>query len=61
MILHGNNRTSIFYEEVDYRFYIGKLRLACKKHDCDIHAYVLMTNHEHLFIEKTGRACGQGW
>jgi len=23
---------------------------ACNKHDCDIHAYVLMTNHVHLLI-----------
>ena len=50
VILRGNNRTAIFSEEADYRFYLDKLRLACKKHGCDIHAYVLMTNHVHLLI-----------
>ncbi len=34
----------------DYQFYLDKLQWACKKHGCDIHAYVLMTNHVHLLI-----------
>ncbi|WP_025039498.1 REP-associated tyrosine transposase [Nitrosospira briensis] len=50
IILRGNNRTEIFCVEADYRFYLDKLRLACEKHGCDIHAYVLMTNHVHLLI-----------
>jgi putative transposase len=50
VILRGNNHTAIFSEEADYRFYLNKLQLACRKHGCDIHAYVLMTNHVHLLI-----------
>ncbi len=50
VILRGNNRTEIFCAEADYRFYLEKLQLACDKHGCDIHAYVLMTNHVHLLI-----------
>ena len=50
VILRGNNRTEIFRAEADYRFYLDKLRLACEKHGCDIHAYVLMTNHVHLLL-----------
>lgn len=50
VILRGNNRTAIFSEEADYQFYLDKLQLACKKHGCDVHAYVLMTNHVHLLI-----------
>src|SRR5688500_12717355 len=50
VILRGNNRTEIFCTEADYRFYLDKLRLACEKHGCDIHAYVLMTNHVHLLL-----------
>lgn len=50
VILRGNNRAAIFSEEADYRFYLHKLQLACRKHGCDIHAYVLMTNHVHLLI-----------
>jgi putative transposase len=50
VILRGNNRTEIFCAEADYRFYFEKLALACAKHGCDVHAYVLMTNHVHLLI-----------
>jgi len=50
IIIRGNNREAIFYAEEDYQFYISKLRDACKKHDCALHAYVLMTNHVHLLI-----------
>jgi len=40
----------IFCADADYQFYLEKLQLACDKHDCKIHAYVLMTNHVHLLI-----------
>ncbi|MDZ7923652.1 MAG: transposase [Marinagarivorans sp.] len=38
------------YADADYQFYLDKLKLACDKHGCDLHAYVLMTNHVHLLI-----------
>ena len=50
VIVRGNNREPIFYNELDYQFYLEKLKQACDKHDCDLHAYVLMTNHVHLLI-----------
>ena len=50
VIVRGNNREAIFYENEDYGFYLNKLKEACKKHDCGLHAYVLMTNHVHLLI-----------
>lgn len=50
VIQRGNNREPIFCAESDYRFYLDKLRLACEKHQCEVHAYVLMTNHVHLLI-----------
>jgi len=50
VIVRGNNRTDIFCADADYQFYLEKLQLACNKHDCKIHAYVLMTNHVHLLI-----------
>lgn len=50
VIIRGNNRDPIFYTDEDYRFYLGKLLDASRKHQCDIHAYVLMTNHVHLLI-----------
>lgn len=50
VIVRGNNRSEIFCADEDYRFYLEKLHLACAKHECKIHAYVLMTNHVHLLI-----------
>jgi putative transposase len=50
VIIRGNNRDPIFYSDEDYRFYLDKLQDACIKHQCTIHAYVLMTNHVHLLI-----------
>lgn len=50
IIVRGNNREPIFYADDDYRFYLEKLKKACSKHQCDVHAYVLMTNHVHLLI-----------
>ncbi|MDO7711581.1 MAG: transposase [Pseudomonadota bacterium] len=50
VIIRGNNREPIFIAEEDYRFYLEKLNDACVKHQCDLHTYVLMTNHVHLLI-----------
>ena len=50
IIVRGNNREPIFYREEDYRFYLEKLKAACDKHQCELHAYVLMTNHIHLLL-----------
>ena len=50
VIQRGNNRSIIFVGEEDYAFYLKKLGEACKKYQCDLHAYVLMTNHVHLLM-----------
>lgn len=50
VIQRGNNRQECFCAESDYRFYLDKLRSASAKHGCEIHAYVLMTNHVHLLV-----------
>ncbi len=48
VIQRGNNRQATFCAEEDYGFYLACLREAARRHDCAIHAYVLMTNHVHL-------------
>ena len=50
IIQRGNNRQDIFCSEDDYLYYLEKLIEAASKHQCDIHAYVLMTNHVHLLV-----------
>lgn len=56
VIVRGNNRCEIFCCATDYRFYLDKLQAACKTHDCQVHAYVLMTNHVHLLITPFSEA-----
>ena len=50
VIQRGNNRQNIFAAEEDYQFYLEKLTDAAERSGCDIHAYVLMTNHVHLLV-----------
>jgi len=50
MIQRGNNRGEIFRAPADYRFFLEKLAAAAARNGCDIHAYVLMSNHVHLLL-----------
>ncbi len=50
VIQRGNNRSSCFYEEADYAYFLKHLEEQAAKHGCTIHAYCLMTNHVHLLL-----------
>jgi len=50
VIQRGNNREVVFVADEDYQYYLSILKDACQKYQCDLHAYVLMTNHIHLLI-----------
>ena len=50
VIQRGNNREVIFVADEDYRFYLENLSGACQGYDCELHAYVLMTNRFHLLV-----------
>jgi putative transposase len=50
LIQRGNNRQACFYANEDYQVYLNWLGEYAEKSGCAIHAYVLMTNHVHLFI-----------
>lgn len=50
VIQRGRNRELCFYAERDYQNYLDILHEAAKKTACDVHAYVLMSNHVHLLI-----------
>jgi len=36
--------------EEDYQYYLKKLQDACKKYECKVHTYVLMSNPVHVLI-----------
>ena len=48
VIQRGNNRQACFFEPDDYLFYLDCLKSAADQAGCDVHAYVLMTNHVHI-------------
>lgn len=50
IVQRGNDRQACFLEDSDYSFYLYVLREACRERQCQLHAYVLMTNHVHLLI-----------
>ncbi len=50
IIQRGNNRAACFYCDADYIRYLDALFEQAKVFDCEIHAYVLMTNHTHLLL-----------
>ena len=50
VIQRGNNRCPIFRSDRDYGVFLKWLAEASRKHRCDIHAFVLMTNHVHLLV-----------
>lgn len=50
IIQRGNNRQACFFADEDYCSYLGWLGEYAARAHCQIHAYVLMTNHVHLLI-----------
>ncbi len=50
VIQRGNNRAACFFTEADRRFFLKCLAESAAVRGCEIHAYVLMTNHVHLLV-----------
>lgn len=50
VIQRGVDRQAVFFEPDDYKLYLHSLGEAAKRYQCQIHAYVLMTNHTHLLV-----------
>ncbi|WP_310451749.1 transposase [Sulfuritalea sp.] len=50
IVQRGHNRDACFFGEDDYHAYRHWLGEALKTSGCQLHAYVLMTNHVHLLL-----------
>jgi putative transposase len=50
IVQRGNNRQACFFDDNDYLTYLDWLRESADKAGCQIHGYVLMTNHVHLLV-----------
>ena len=60
VIQRGNNRNACFVDDRDRVFYLGLLEEFSAADRCDVHAYVLMTNHVHLLVTpESGAAVSQ--
>jgi putative transposase len=55
IIQRGNNRGPCFAGTADYLVYLTLLRQYAAETACQIHAYVLMTNHVHLLLSAGSR------
>ena len=49
-VQRGHNRSAVFFDALDYLEYLRCLKEAADSCGCEIHAYVLMTNHVHLLL-----------
>jgi putative transposase len=50
IVQRGNNRSACFFCHQDYRYYLETLAQQAREFACEVHAYVLMTNHVHLLL-----------
>ena len=50
VIQRGNDRQPCFFRDIDRQRYLQDLRELTLAHHCQVHAYVLMTNHVHLLV-----------
>lgn len=50
VIARGIDRQAVFFQARDYTLYRHALRDAAANSRCQVHAYVLMTNHVHLLV-----------
>ena len=48
IVQRGHDRSDCFFDDSDYRAYLGYLSEFATKFACAVHAYCLMTNHVHL-------------
>lgn len=54
IISRGNRKQAIFLSDDDRYYFLSCLREAHEKHGIRVHAYCLMENHYHLFLEVLG-------
>jgi len=63
VMARGNRRETIFHDDDDRRFFLATLSDACAMTGWRVHAWVLMGNHYHLFIEtpEANLVAGMSW
>ncbi len=55
IVQRGHSQEPVFFEREDYVAYLGWLQEASERYGCEIHAYVLMTNHIHILATPSAK------
>ena len=63
VMARGNRRETIFHDDDDRRFFLHTLGQACEMTGWRVHAWVLMDNHYHLFLQtpEPNLVAGMAW
>lgn len=63
VMARGNRREDIFHDDDDRRFFLHTLSQACEMTGWRVHAWVLMSNHYHLFLQtpEPNLVVGMSW
>jgi len=63
VMARGNRRETIFHDDDDRRFFLATLSEVCAMTGWRVHAWVLMGNHYHLFIQtpEANLVAGMSW
>ena len=63
LMARGNRREAIFLDDDDRRFFLQVLAEACEQTGWQVHSWVLMGNHYHLFLEtpEANLVVGMKW
>lgn len=63
VMARGNRREAIFHDDDDCRFFLHTLGQACEMTGWRVHAWVLMGNHYHLFLQtpEPNLVAGMSW
>ena len=63
VMARGNRREAIFHDDDDRRFFLHTVSQACEMTGWRVHAWVLMSNHYHLFLQtpEPNLVAGMGW
>jgi hypothetical protein len=60
VISRGNQRQKIYKDDLDYQRFETLLGEVLKRHSLTLYGYVLMPNHFHLLLERSGVREGSG-
>ncbi len=63
VMARGNRREDIFHDDDDRRFFLHALSQACERTGWRVHAWVLMSNHYHIFLHtpQANLVAGMSW